>query len=122
MPTTTFAPAPPVVRWFKVYAAVMAALYLLIVAAGLFFLFIPAEALGEDEMPPWIMTLIFVGIGLPLLAAFAAAIFLPPRRWVWIYDIVLICLGLTSCLTLPFCIALLIYWLKPEAKAYFGRV
>jgi hypothetical protein len=30
-------------------------------------------------------------------------------------------IGMTSCCFLPFLIPLLIYWLKPETKAYFGR-
>ncbi|HUP45086.1 MAG TPA: hypothetical protein VM779_06200, partial [Thermoanaerobaculia bacterium] len=108
--------APPVVTWFKVYAGIMCLLYLLVIAGGVFFLLIPAT---EEEA--WIMGLVFFAIGLPLLAVFAASLFLPPKPWVWIYDIVLICLGFTSCLTLPFCIALLIFWLKPETKVYFGR-
>ena len=115
------APAPAVVTWYKVYAVFMSLLYLLVIAAGVFFMFIPAEALGEDEPPPWLMSAVFFALGFPLLAVYGASIFLPPRPWVWIYDIVLICLGFTSCLTLPFCIPLLIFWLKPETKAYFGR-
>ena len=57
----------------------------------------------------------------PGAAAFSAGIFLPPRLWVWIYGIVLIAVGFTSACCIPFCVPLLIYWLKPEAKAYFGR-
>lgn len=109
---------PPVVKWFKVYAAVMCALYVLLIALGGLWLVIPDLAADEDA---WIMTVVFLAVGLPFLALFGAALFLPPKPWVWIYDIVLICLGFTSCLTLPFCIALLVYWLKPETKAYFGR-
>ena len=41
----------------------------------------------------------------------AAAIFLPPRPWVWIYDLVLIAIGFMSCCILPFSVALLIFWL-----------
>ena len=109
---------PPVVKWFKVYAGVMCAIYLLLIAVGGLFLVIPDLAAEEDS---WIMTVVFLAVGLPFLALFGAALFLAPKPWVWIYDIVLICLAFTSCLTLPFCIALLVYWLKPETKAYFGR-
>ncbi|HUP43957.1 MAG TPA: hypothetical protein VM779_00450 [Thermoanaerobaculia bacterium] len=112
------ASAPPVVTWFKVYAGIMCLLYLLVIAGGMFFLLFPDATDGEDA---WIAGIIFFAIGLPLLVTFGASLFLPPKPWVWIYDIVLICLGFTSCLTLPFCIALLIFWLKPETKVYFGR-
>ena len=57
-----------------------------------------------------------------LAGVFGAAPFLPRRPWVWIYDLVLICLGLTSVCCLPATIPLLVYWLKPEAKSWFGRV
>ena len=55
-----------------------------------------------------------------LLVVFAVAPFLPRRKWVWIYDLVVICLGMTSCCTLPVCIALLIFWIRPETRQFFG--
>jgi hypothetical protein len=55
------------------------------------------------------------------LAASAAPFLLPARPWVWIYDLVVICLGMTSACFLPATIPLLIFWIKPEVKAYFGR-
>jgi len=48
-------------------------------------------------------------------------LFLRPKPWVWIYDLVIICMGMTSACFLPAAIPLLIYWLKPEVKAHFGR-
>jgi hypothetical protein len=33
---------------------------------------------------------------------------------------VIICLGMTSACFLPVCIPLLIFWIKPETKLYFG--
>ncbi|MGB7159266.1 MAG: hypothetical protein WBD40_14450 [Tepidisphaeraceae bacterium] len=60
-------------------------------------------------------------MGVPLAAVFGVAPFLPRRPWVWIYDLVLICLGLTSICCMPATIPLLIFWLKPEAKAWFGK-
>jgi hypothetical protein len=114
------AQSPPVVTWFKVYAAIMSFIYLLIIGLGFFFILMPDMA--DDEGEQWFVAIILFAVGFPLMALFAAGIFLSPKPWVWIYDLVLICLGFTSCLTLPFCIALLVFWLKPETKAYFGRV
>jgi hypothetical protein len=34
---------------------------------------------------------------------------------------VLICIGMNSCCLLPASIPLLIFWIKPETKTYFGR-
>jgi hypothetical protein len=112
---------PKVVVWFKVYAALFAALYLVVAACSLvFFLLDPAEL--DMARPEALLTGAFlVVLGLVLAAAFALPFFLPPKPWLWIYDLVLICIGLTSPCCMPASIPLLIYWLKPEAKAFFGR-
>lgn len=112
---------PSPVMWFKVYAGAMALLYLFVIAAGGLFLINP-EWLETETFEARMMAFVFIGLGIPLTGIFAAAIFLPPRPWVWIYDLVLIAIGFMSCCILPFSIALLIFWLKPEVKAYFNRV
>jgi len=53
--------------------------------------------------------------------AFGMAPFLPRRPGVWVYDVVLIALGLTSACLWPITIPLLIFWIKPENKLWFGR-
>jgi hypothetical protein len=60
-------------------------------------------------------------LGAALAVVFAVALFLPRRRWNWIVGIVIIALGMTSCCFAPFLIPLIVYWVKPETKAYFGR-
>lgn len=109
---------PPVILWFKVYAGFMSFLYALCaVLAVVIMIFTP----DMETMEAFIVGGILLAISGPLLVAYLLAIFIRPARWVWILDIVLIGIGLTSCLTIPACIPLLIYWLKPETKAYFGR-
>jgi hypothetical protein len=115
------ADAPKVVVWFKAYAALFAALYLVVAVCSLvFFLLDPAEL--DMTRPEALITGAFLlTLGLVFCLAFAFPFFLKPRPWVWVYDLVLICIGLTSPCCMPASIPLLIYWLKPEAKAYFGR-
>ena len=60
-------------------------------------------------------------IGVVFMGAFGFGLFVPARRWGWIYGIVLIAVGLTSCCLLPATIPLLIFWLKPETQAFYGR-
>jgi hypothetical protein len=77
-----------------------------------------------DQMSRGVMMgygVVLIVLGMGLSAAFAAGIFLPPQPWVWVYGIVLISIGFMSACCLPFCVAMLIFWLKPETKAYFGR-
>lgn len=112
---------PPVLWWFRVYCLVLCVLYLLTALFGIPFLVLSPTDL---DMPPMVARLVGLAIlvmGLALLAASAAPLFLRPRPWVWMYDLVIICLGLTSACFLPVCIPLLVYWIKPEVKAHFGR-
>jgi hypothetical protein len=59
--------------------------------------------------------------GLALFGACLLPLVLEPRPWLWTYDLVIICLGMTSTCILPASIPLLIYWLKPETKRYSGK-
>ena len=112
---------PPVITWFKVYTGFMAFLYFAVTAilGVLAVMGIEDEEMSATESR--IMFGIFAAACAFFCAVFAFALFAPRSSWVWIYDLVLIAIGLTSCLTIPAAVPLLIFWLKPEAKAYFGR-
>ena len=116
------AEAPPAYKWFVVYCVLMAVLYLVVAVMGIVFLVVDAPP--DQEMDPVeakIMGAVFLVMGLMFFVPYAATPFLPRKSWVWVVGIVLICLGLTSACCLPVCIPLLIYWLKPEMKAFYGR-
>ena len=127
MPPPTLPGRPRVLTWFIAYCIFMALLYAACVAGGAWVLSMP-----EHELTSWDMDLVeariqggvFLAIGLPLMAAFGLGPVLPRRKWVWVYDIVLIAIGLTSVCCLPVTVPLLIYFIKPETKAWFeaGRV
>jgi len=112
---------PAVFFWFKVYTGFMTALYVgcLILAPVLFF--IGTRSMGEERAVLMIQAVIFGSIGLVLAVACVLPFFLPRKPWVWVYDLVIICIGLTSCCFLPATIPLLIYWIKPETKAWFQQ-
>jgi hypothetical protein len=118
------APQPAVWTWYCVYCGAMALLYLLCVGAGMMLLAMPAEMLEGEESPEVIRVqgVLFMVLGLAFLGFYGAAPFLPRAKWSWIYGIVAIGIGLTSCCTLPFCIMLLIQWIKPEVKAWFNAL
>jgi hypothetical protein len=98
----------------------MALVYLLTLGLGVMFLFIePDKDMSEAEAK--IMGAVMIVFGVALAAPFAAAPFLPRQSWAWVFGLVLICIGLTSACCLPVCIPLLLQWLKPEMKAYYGR-
>jgi MFS family permease len=115
--------APPVVSWYKVYAGLMAAMYLMMLIAGTTVPLWDPEGmdLDADDPPPWVISLIIGCVSFPFAAAFIAAFFVPVKPWAWIYHLVLICFGFGSICCMVVAIPLLIFWIKPETKAYFGH-
>ena len=111
---------PGVIPWFAAYCLLMALLYGVFAVLGVIMLVVPTSN-QSDRVVAIIQGFVFLGLGLGLGGVFGVAPFLPRRPWVWIYDLVLICLGLTSVCCLPATIPLLVYWLKPETKWWFGR-
>ena len=112
---------PPVYKWFVAYCILMALLYLATAVLGVVFLVIePDRDMSAEEAK--IMGVVFIILGLVFFVPYVLAPFLPRHSWVWVFGLVLICLGLTSACCLPACIPLLIFWLKPEMKEFYGRI
>ncbi len=107
--------------WYRVYCGVMVALYLALVALGVFLTVAQPSSGSKDAEAMMFAGIIYGVLGVIFLIIFGVALFLPRKPWNWIVGIVMMALGMTSCCFLPFLIPLLIYWLKPETKAYFGR-
>jgi len=99
----------------------MALLYLFCLGLGIIFLVAEPTSPDTSAEEARLMGLIFAILGFLLTIPFAAGPFLPREPWAWIFGLVLICIGLGSACCLPFTIPLLIFWLKPETKSYFGR-
>ena len=120
-PLVSGAPRPAAVTWFLVYCGVLCALYLVLVACGVLVLAMGPAKLDMKPVEATVTGVLLTVLGGAFLAVSAAPFFLPARPWVWIYDLVVICIGMTSACFLPASIPLLIFWMKPEVKAYFGR-
>jgi hypothetical protein len=112
----------PVWTWYVAYAVCMALLYVLTAIMGAAYLagagFLVVEQ--ADQALMGFYGIFMLGLGVIFAALYGAAPFLPKKNWAWVYHLVMICIGLTSCCCLPVCIPLLIYWLKPETKSMFG--
>jgi len=112
---------PKVILWFKVYCGFLCFLYLVTTAFSLFFLLAdPADTEMSPEGARLFGTLLLV-LGVGFLGACSLPLILRPRPWLWTYDLVIICLGMTSACILPASIPLLIFWIKPEVKRHFGK-
>ncbi len=114
---------PAVWTWFVVYCVVMMLFALIAVGLGVLILFLP-ELDPQAEIEPELSILmsgVYIVLGLVFLIPYLLALFLPKKPWVWVFDLILICLGFTNCCTIPASIALLIFWIKPETQAFFGK-
>jgi hypothetical protein len=112
---------PKFIWWFKIYSGFLCLLYLATAGSSLFFFFADPADIEMSATGARITGALFLVVGLVFFGACLLPLVLAPRPWLWTYDLVIICLGMTSACFLPVCIPLLISWIKPEAKKYFGK-
>ena len=113
---------PAVITWFRVYAATTLVLYLVGFLALWQFLTPAGPHEPPHVTPAGVLTEIIVGlVVLGFVSLHAVAALVPYKPWGWTVGLVAICLGLSSCMALA-AVPLLIFWMKPEAKAAFGRL
>jgi hypothetical protein len=116
---------PDAVLWFRVYAGVNAAIYTIVVLFSLVLMFAPlwvpksASAPGS-ELGFFIMGLFYGGFGLVFLAPSCVALFAGRRPWVHGLGTVVIVMGMLHLCCIPLMVPLLLVWLKPETRAWYG--
>jgi hypothetical protein len=113
---------PPTIMWFKIYMVALVLLHLLIVGLGFFFGVMAQEiASSSTEVTELrIMGFVYVLWGLSLTVLFGATFFLPNRPWVWIFNLVAICISIISgcCIIIP--IVLIIFWVRQDVRTWYG--
>jgi hypothetical protein len=105
---------PAVITWQMVYCGLMALMYFVVAAGGVFFV-VMAGDLPDVEMSQAEASLfggIFAVMGLGLGVLFGAGLFFRRGNFAWVFHIVLIAIGLMSACCWPTNIPLLIYWIK----------
>jgi uncharacterized paraquat-inducible protein A len=111
---------PPVFNWFIAYSLSMAFLYLVAAVMGIIIMF--AEPSSERDAEEAKLTgIVMLIVGLMCFVPYVSTPFLGRQSWVWVFNLVLICIGLSSACCLPACIPLLIFWVKPEVRRYYGK-
>lgn len=110
-------------KWFVAYCVLMALLYLFVAGMGAVLLVLGpgGYARGREAEELTIQGIIFLGVGLVFVIPYAMGPFLKGKSWGWIFGIVLIAVGMTSCCLWPITIPLIIQWVKPEMKRMFGH-
>jgi hypothetical protein len=117
--------APPGILWLRIYCGLQVLLYLFLVAIGAFMIIAPLAdpssfPTSPGEPPPWLLGLVLTVLYLPLLFVYAVGLAAPRRRWLYVYGIVVCVLSLTCGGCWMAAIPALIYWLKPETRAWLG--
>ena len=119
-PQRPFNPNPAVRTWQLVYVLVMAFCSLGIVGLGCFLLFgedifrNDPNVTDADIAAMQMMSWVYIAAGAVSFLLYAVGAFLRRGMVGWIYNIVLLGLGLTSCCTWPATIPLMIYWIKDK--------
>ncbi|MCA1590099.1 MAG: hypothetical protein LC734_06845 [Acidobacteria bacterium] len=99
----------------------MVLLYAVLAVLGAFITYLRPETSQYRPEDIVIMGVIYAILGAVLFLVYLIAIILPPKPYNWIVGIVMIAIGMTSCCMWPAVIPLLIYWIKPETRKFFGR-
>jgi len=120
---------PGVVLWFKIFCGFMIAVYLLVAGMGAVLLAMPdaftdpnagfASNQPSDHTEALILGGIYLTLGAVLAIAYAIPFFLGRRKGTWVYNLVMICLSMTSFCCLPAAIPLLIFWIKQETRDWY---
>ena len=101
-----------VLFWQMVYVILMILLYSTVML-GAFLMFVFAAEIADAETSEreiQTMAILFGFICLPILALYVVGLFWRRGKSGWIYQIVLIAIGLTSCATWPLTIPLIVGW------------
>ena len=110
---------PAVLPYYNAFCAAMVLLYVFTVGLGVFLLAIASDLQGSDKEDVIISGIACIITGIPLAIGYAIVPFLRRSRNAWYAGVAAIGLSCSSCCCMPVGIPLLIYWLKPETKAYF---
>ncbi len=113
---------PEGVYYFRIYGAITGLGYLAMVIFGFVMMFAPAmsASFSPGDMGAVVMGLIYGGLGTLFFIPTVVVLFGSRKPWVHTLGTVLIALGMTQICCIPILIPLLITWMKPETKHWYG--
>jgi hypothetical protein len=115
--------APTGIVLFRVYAGLQTLLFLFLVLVGVFLIVSPSVwptvfPVKPGDPPPQLIGAILAVLYLIPLVVFAVGVFVPRRPWAYVFGIVACAMSMTCGGCWMMAIPALIYWLKPETKAW----
>lgn len=113
---------PPVIGWYRAYCVLLALANVGLAGVG-WWLYADRENLRSDIFEPAVIGQVGV---LTIVTGILFVVFnllmmgLPRKAWAWVAHLINILVPIGLCCPAIVCLPLLYYWMKPEAKAYFG--
>ncbi len=110
-------PRPKVLRWFKAFCSLMVLWHVTVAAFG------AALATGRITLPEGKVQHngeLYLTAAAILAGLFLIGVFIPRRKWSWFFGLFLLVLTMTNPCCLPAAVVILIFWFKPNCRAYFA--
>ena len=107
--------------WYRMYCGSLALLYASLAVFGGFMAYLQPDTREYSSNETMIIGLMYALGGAVFFVVFLVATLLPAKPYNWIVGVIMIGIGMTSCFMWPAVIPLLIYWIKPETRSFFGR-
>ena len=102
---------PKVIIWFKLYCLIILFFTLIQILLGFVY------AMTHNGEIAFVLFL----TAIPILGLYMPSLLLPRMEWVWIYNLTILGISLTSCIFIPFAVPIIYFWLKPEVKNFYKR-
>lgn len=118
---------PPGVYYYRIYAGILAAFAALSFVGGIVFLITVAAPVGGGTAPSSssdllgvVSGLFYMVIGVGLFVPLLISLLAGRAAWVHTLGTVLLAVSMLSFCCIPFALPVLIVWLKPETKRWYG--
>ena len=108
---------PKVVSWYQVFI-VFLMIFQATFLVGLFVIMVTGSSVGSG-LPLSVVYIMFF-LNVFYLIIYFVSLISPKTPWSWVLGTVLISLSVLSIILTPFAIALLIFWVRPEVKRFYG--
>jgi len=114
---------PEAIYYFRIYAVIMLLILFGSFGTGLYMMLGPLMrgSSGSAATGEWVVGLFIAAISFVIIIPHAVVLFAGRAKWAYTLGIILIGLNMlwnTCCL--PITIPLLVVWMKPETKRWFG--
>jgi hypothetical protein len=116
--------APEGVTYFRIVAVIHGLMSGFVALFGLVMMIaplaVPSSSRGGADVATWAVGFFYTGVGAALFVPTAVALFGGRRPWVHTLGTVVIGLGMLNMCCIPLLVPVLIVWMKPETRRWYG--